>query len=456
MKKTLVILLALIMVLSITGIAFAGPFTDVPSGHWSYEAISKLAKAGIVDGYGDGTFRGDKTMTRYEMAMVVGKAMERSDKADAQNKALIEKLAAEYATELNTLGVRVGKLEDYNKTTMRVGFDSLTIISADSPPAGQPKVKGNDEFHMRNRLYFSGNLNPTMTYTVRAATGVNFYGANSTSSAAFIDVGYMETSNFLGFDQVRYGRMSTFEQGAMVLFRDGGNDGIRLTKKLGNDATLRLGAYVASPDPTTNAGDSQDIQYISLQQKLSPVTTVGAAFLNNNRFMTPALPFNYGYNSSKLCDLYASTKTGKWTLTGEYSVNRLSDPTGNVSASPRAWEVQLTNGTNMPNTFYPAQRIYADMNKPGSDAFAVSYRYAQTGAIPTSLGAARHLWWVSPSYRLNGGAYDGVDNAKVLYIGYQYVLAKGLGLSLDYQNFKETSTGAPIDKTFYAVLWFVF
>jgi hypothetical protein len=455
-KKTLCILLALIIVLSITGIAFAGPFTDVPTGHWSYEAISKLAKAGIVDGYGDGTFRGDKTMTRYEMAMIVGKAMERSDKADAQNKALIEKLAAEFATELNNLGVRVGKLEDYNKSTMRVGFDSLSIFSADSPPAGQPKIKGNDEFHMRSRLYFSGNLNPTMTYNVRAATNVNFTGANSATSAAFIDVGYVESPNFLGFDQVRYGRMSISEQGNMVLFRDGGNDGIRLTKKLNDNATLRIGAFVVNPEPATNPGDSQDLQYISLQQKLTPDTTVGMAFLNNNRFVTPSLPFNYGYNSSKLGDFYASTKTGKWTLTGEYSVNRLSGPTGNVSANPRAWEIQLTNGTNSPNVFYPAMRIYANMNKPGSDAFAVSYRSAQTGALPASIGASRQLWWVSPSYRLNGGAYDGVDNAKVFYAGYQYVLAKGVGISLDYQSFKVASTGAPIDKTLYAVLWLVF
>ena len=56
------------------GIAFplngqaANPFADVPAGHWAYESIAKLAAAGVVEGYGDDTFRGDCLMTRYEMA----------------------------------------------------------------------------------------------------------------------------------------------------------------------------------------------------------------------------------------------------------------------------------------------------------------------------------------------------------------------------------------------------
>jgi len=112
MKKSLIMTLVLVFVLGIGCTAFAGPFADVPAKHWAYDAVSKLAQAGIVDGYGDGTFRGDKTMTRYEMAQIVGKAMERSDKADAENKALIKKLADEFAQELDSLGVRVTKLEN--------------------------------------------------------------------------------------------------------------------------------------------------------------------------------------------------------------------------------------------------------------------------------------------------------------------------------------------------------
>jgi hypothetical protein len=99
-------------VLGIASSAVAGPFADVPAKHWSYDAINQLDKAGIINGYGDGTFKGDKTITRYEMAIIVAKAMEHADKADAANKALIEKLSKEYAKELATLGIKVSTLED--------------------------------------------------------------------------------------------------------------------------------------------------------------------------------------------------------------------------------------------------------------------------------------------------------------------------------------------------------
>jgi hypothetical protein len=112
MKKSLIITLALVFVLGIAGTAFAAnPFVDVPAKHWSYDAVSKLAAAGIIDGYGDGTFKGDKAITRYEMAQIIAKAMTKEDSASAENKALIRKLATEYKAELDNLGVRVGALE---------------------------------------------------------------------------------------------------------------------------------------------------------------------------------------------------------------------------------------------------------------------------------------------------------------------------------------------------------
>ena len=74
MKKSLV--LAMAMALGVTASAYAAnPFSDVPAGHWAYDSISKLAAAGVIDGYGDATFGGDKLMTRYEMAQITAKAM---------------------------------------------------------------------------------------------------------------------------------------------------------------------------------------------------------------------------------------------------------------------------------------------------------------------------------------------------------------------------------------------
>ena len=57
MKKSLV--LAMAMALGVTASAYAAnPFSDVPAGHWAYDAVNKLAAAGVVDGYPDGTYGG--------------------------------------------------------------------------------------------------------------------------------------------------------------------------------------------------------------------------------------------------------------------------------------------------------------------------------------------------------------------------------------------------------------
>ena len=112
MKKTLVSALttALVVGAASTTFAAANPFSDVPADHWAYDAVSQLAADGVIEGYGDTTFRGNQNITRYEMAQMVAKAMAKSD-VSAADKALIDKLAAEFSDELNNLGVRVANLE---------------------------------------------------------------------------------------------------------------------------------------------------------------------------------------------------------------------------------------------------------------------------------------------------------------------------------------------------------
>ena len=111
MKKTLVSALttALVVGAASTTFAAANPFFDVPADHWAYDAVSQLAADGVIEGYGDSTFKGNRNITRYEMAQMVAKAM--AKKTSGADKALVDKLAAEFAAELNNLGVRVAKLE---------------------------------------------------------------------------------------------------------------------------------------------------------------------------------------------------------------------------------------------------------------------------------------------------------------------------------------------------------
>ena len=149
MKKSLV--LAMAMALGVTASAYAAnPFSDVPAGHWAYDSINKLAAAGVIEGYGDTTFGGDKLMTRYEMAQIVAKAMAKG--------ANVDKLAAEFADELDNLGVRVAALEK---------------------KADNVKVTGELRYHykddgadingyateLRSRIWVTGQINDDWKYT---------------------------------------------------------------------------------------------------------------------------------------------------------------------------------------------------------------------------------------------------------------------------------------------------
>jgi len=149
MKKSLV--LAMAMALGVTASAYAAnPFSDVPAGHWAYDSVNKLAAAGIVDGYGNGTFGGDRLMTRYEMAQIVAKAMAKG--------ANVDRLAAEFADELDSLGVRVAALEkksDNVKITGEVRYH----YQDNSGDADGYSTK------LRSRIWMTGQINDDWKYT---------------------------------------------------------------------------------------------------------------------------------------------------------------------------------------------------------------------------------------------------------------------------------------------------
>ena len=138
------------MALGVTASAYAAnPFSDVPAGHWAYDSVNKLAAAGVVDGYPDGTYGGDKLMTRYEMAQIVAKAMAKG--------ANVDKLAAEFADELDSLGVRVANLEkkaDNVKVTGEVRYRYT-----------DSELNGNEYNDLRSRIWVNGQINDDWSYT---------------------------------------------------------------------------------------------------------------------------------------------------------------------------------------------------------------------------------------------------------------------------------------------------
>lgn len=120
----------------------ANPFTDVSSNDWAYQAVASLSDQGVIDGYPDGTFRGDKHVTRYEIAQIVARLMAKEDTLNASQKETLAKLSSQYANELKDLGVRIAELEKKRGAT-----DLITELRVQSIDRYDNIFKGNVQKH---------------------------------------------------------------------------------------------------------------------------------------------------------------------------------------------------------------------------------------------------------------------------------------------------------------------
>ena len=239
MKKSLV--LAMAMALGVTASAYAAnPFSDVPDGHWAYDAVNKLAAEGVVDGYPDGTYGGDKLMTRYEMAQIVAKAMAKG--------ANVDKLAAEFADELDSLGVRVANLEKK--------ADNVKITG--QIRASYKDVSGDHDGHqgkLRTRLFVNGTVNEDWSYTGRLQNEQIYSDETGNDD---LDLNWAFVSGRIGGVKMDAGRMD-FTNADVV---DNRGDGIKLS--YGNDVKLTGWAFKGSSDNKKWATtvDSDDRVYV--------------------------------------------------------------------------------------------------------------------------------------------------------------------------------------------------
>ena len=181
MKKTLVSALtaALVVGAASTTFAAANPFSDVPAGHWAYDAVAQLAQDGVIEGYGDNTFQGDKNITRYEMAQMVAKAMAKANtgSVSSADKAMVDKLAAEFSDELNNLGVRVANLEK-NADKVKWNGEMRNLAYSDREEGSHmkntyktrfrllPTAEVNNNWHVKAKL--DANIHPNNDDTAEA------------------------------------------------------------------------------------------------------------------------------------------------------------------------------------------------------------------------------------------------------------------------------------------------
>ena len=123
-------------------VSAANPFTDVSADDWAYQAVASLSDEGVIDGYPDGTFRGDKHVTRYEIAQIVARLMAKEDTLNASQKETLAKLSSQYANELKDLGVRIAELEKKRGAT-----DLITELRVQSIDRYDNVFKGNVRKH---------------------------------------------------------------------------------------------------------------------------------------------------------------------------------------------------------------------------------------------------------------------------------------------------------------------
>ena len=225
MKKILALAAAAALTAGVSAYA-ANPFSDVTADDWAYQAVSDLSAQGVVEGYPDGTFKGERNMTRYELAQIVARLMAKEDQLNAEQQATLDKLAGEYADELANLGVRVSNLEKKVGNISWAG-DAKMMYTNNAKKAGEGSE---DTYKGRIRLNVKGQVNDSTFVKGRIVTNMWFKDAedgdgNTTMDRLFVNHSFGEkTSVVLGRqDLTVFGGLEYDDafDGAKLAYNDG-------------------------------------------------------------------------------------------------------------------------------------------------------------------------------------------------------------------------------------------
>ena len=408
MKKTLVSALAAAFVIGAAGTTFAAanPFSDVPRDHWAYDAVTQLASDGVIEGYGDGTFRGDRNITRYEMAQMVAKAMAKGNMS-ASDRALVDRLAAEFADELNNLGVRVSNLErnaDMVKWNGKLEY-TYTSERADFSRNADGRTKKNDN-NLLFRLEPSAEVNSHWHVNARldAETKMKSDAGNDGSDKVSLKRAWAQ-GDYDNF-QVKLGKMELLsaeayaKPGALIFDREFSGAEV----SFGKDLRVKLQAGRISDEDLPN----------------DPANYQGAELMYNGRFTIGG-----GYYRLSSDDFRIFTggkdKMNIWGVNAGYSFDK-----NNFLSAAYANNKDL----NMASKY--------------KKSYQISYDYK--GAKPEDKGS----WGAYVSYRYLGGASaaattDGaMEFTKGIEIGTDYTLFPNVVLSAKYFNGKDLN---PLNRT---------
>ena len=221
MKKILALAAVAALTAGVSAYA-ANPFSDVTPDDWAFQAVSDLSVQGVVEGYPDGSFKGERNMTRYELAQIIARLMAKEDQLNAEQQATLDKLAGEYADELANLGVRVANLE---KKVGNISWSGDARMQYQHV-LGDEVTKHEDSWNGRMRINVSGQVNDQVSVEGRLATNMYFKDADTDDGKTTMDkihVVYQPTDAF----SIDLGRTSAgLSQTGIFMDDDGQYDGI--------------------------------------------------------------------------------------------------------------------------------------------------------------------------------------------------------------------------------------
>ena len=326
----------------------ANPFADVSTSDWAYQAVADLSDQGIVEGYPDGTFKGQTNITRYEMAQIIARLMAKEDQYNAEQRATIDKLAGEYADELDSLGVRVSNLEK------KVGNISW---SGDARMRYIQDFKGDDSWNGRVRITAKGQVNENTTVVGRLSSGnVDFKDdgdANVTMDRMYVQHQFGDKVGLtLGRYEVDMGTQACWFYGNAF-------DGAEAQVNFNEDYSLKFGfgrfkdATAADLDLT---GDFDEAEAFYAQAKAN----FGFAKLGVDYFRTSDFMENSVKKDANVIGANLLIPVGDFRVFGDYYTDT------NASGDPQIWAAGIGYGA-------------MDLQKPGTFDIDVAYYDVEEG-----------------------------------------------------------------------------
>ena len=415
MKKSLV--LAMAMALGVTASAYAAnPFSDVPAGHWAHDAVNKLAAEGVVDGYPDGTYGGDKLMTRYEMAQIVAKAMAKG--------ANVDKLAAEFADELDSLGVRVANLEKKADNVKITGQIRASYRDVDG------SVNGNDG-RLRTRLFVNGTINEDWTYTGRFhneqyVTGNDDKGAKGEDD---LDFNWAFVSGRVGGVKMDAGRMD-FTYADVVDVR---GDGVKLA--YGDDVKVTGWVFKGNSDIEMLSDDR--VYVAGVETSFGAVDTTVRYYRADTKF------------DNEIVEVALAGEIAKdLTLRGTWFNGTTDDKAESLA------------GTDVDTNGYLVGLAYGGAKASEVGSWGVYANYSDrpfaTYLLPTNLSGyadAPYAYNPDGTYSVNDAA--AVDGYKGFEVGANVTLAKNIVAAVKYFDLEERE-GSKDAQTLWSEVVFTF